>query len=82
MLPKNSSIYGIEITMRQCVTLVLRIHKRRISFLKFILEGYDGLGVLSTIDSQQGLIQIACPRELYEDLMELVAALPLQNFKA
>jgi hypothetical protein len=33
-----------------------RIDRRQIHFLKFILEGYDGVAVLRTIDPQKGLV--------------------------
>jgi len=35
-----------------------RIDRREISFLKFILEAYDGLAVLTTIDSKKGIVVI------------------------
>lgn len=33
-----------------------RIDRRQIHFLKFILEGYDGVAVLRTIDPSKGLV--------------------------
>lgn len=38
-----------------------RVDRKEIGFLKFILEAYDGIAVLRTMDSQLGivLIQIA-----------------------
>ena len=33
-----------------------RIDRRQIHFLKFVLEGYDGVAVLRTIDPKQGLV--------------------------
>jgi hypothetical protein len=33
-----------------------RIDRRQIHFLKFILEGYDGVAVLRTIDPERGLV--------------------------
>ena len=35
-----------------------RIDRREISFLKFILEAYDGLALLTTIDSKKGIVVI------------------------
>ena len=32
-----------------------------IYFFKFILEGYDGLGVINTIDRESGLIRVVVP---------------------
>lgn len=33
-----------------------RVDRRQIHFLKFILEGYDGIAVLRTMDPQEGLV--------------------------
>jgi len=33
-----------------------RVDRRQIHFLKFILEGYDGLAVVRTIDPPEGLV--------------------------
>ena len=39
-------------------TLFTRITTRKIAFLKFILEGYGGLAVLTTINRDLGLISL------------------------
>lgn len=46
------------------VTLETRIAAERIHFLKFILEGYDGLAVLSTLDEKAGLVKLTFPAEV------------------
>jgi hypothetical protein len=33
-----------------------RIDRRQIHFLRFILEGYDGVALLRTLDSRKGLV--------------------------
>ncbi len=35
-----------------------RVDRREIHFLKFILEGYDGVAVVRTIDSPKGLVAL------------------------
>ena len=64
----------------ECSQLILRIAPNRIHFLKFILEGYDGLAVLSTVDSAKGIVLLRYPQEveldvvcLLEDLMCLIS---------
>ncbi len=44
--------------MRQLETVkkYYRIDRREICFLKFILEGYEGLALLSTYDSEKGIV--------------------------
>jgi hypothetical protein len=35
-----------------------RVDRREIAFLKFILEAYDGLAVVSTLDAEAGIIAL------------------------
>ena len=55
--------------------LYTRISPAGIAFLKFILEGYDGLAVLSTEDNKSGIVSIryfpACRNELVNLLLSL-----------
>ena len=55
-----------------CSLLRLEIAPERIHFLKFILEGYDGLALLTTHDAGQGLVEIRYPPEVENDLQELL----------
>ena len=41
-----------------CSRIYFRIDRRQIHYLKFILEGYDGMAVMRTLDSQAGLVVI------------------------
>jgi hypothetical protein len=42
-------------TTRRCY----RVDRRQISFFKFILEAYDNVAVLSTLDSRSAVVQIS-----------------------
>lgn len=52
-----------------------RIKRERIGFVKFILEAYDNLAVMSTLDSRQAVVQISiapgCERVVEEILQSL-----------
>jgi len=50
--------------------------------LKFILEGYDGLALLSTVDARQGRVEIHYPPEIESDLKELLHSLEPQLIKS
>jgi len=41
---------------RACTKKYFRIDRREIHFLRFILEGYDGLAVVRTVDPREGLV--------------------------
>ena len=40
------------------ITRSYRVDRRRISYIKFILEAYDNLAVVSTVDPRQAIIRI------------------------
>jgi len=61
--------------MAVCSEITLCINPERIYFVKFILEGYDGLAIMSTIDREQGIIKIYCPNEVRTDLERLLKEL-------
>ena len=45
--------------MAETIKKYYRVDRREISFLKFILEAYDGLAVLTTVDAEKGTVVIA-----------------------
>jgi hypothetical protein len=51
-----------------------RIAPARFHYLKFVLEGYDNLAVLSMISSQSGVVRLKCSLESLTELLELLAA--------
>ena len=53
----------------------------RIHFLKFILEGYDGLAILSTKDPAQGIVEVKYPPENKKDLTDLLKSIAPQLLK-
>lgn len=50
-----------------------RIAPERFHYLKFILEGYDNLAVLSSVSSRQGVIRVKCSPESLPELLQLLA---------
>ncbi|MBA3005951.1 MAG: DUF4911 domain-containing protein [Proteobacteria bacterium] len=55
--------------------LYLAIAPSRFNFLKSILEGYDGLAVLSSIDGKKGAVRLRYPPESEPLLFEILSAL-------
>lgn len=53
-----------------------RVERAQISFVKFILEAYDNMAVLSTFDSQKALVQLTIApgcEPLVADIMNRLA---------
>lgn len=55
----------------------LEISPKRICFLKFILEAYDGLALLSTLDAKTGLVQISYYHSQHDVICSIVESLEL-----
>lgn len=55
--------------------LYLAISPNRFHFLKFVLEGYDGLAILSSVDGKAGTVRLRYPVESEPLLFELLSAL-------
>ena len=59
----------------ECSVLYLRINQQKIFYLKYILEGYDGLAVLSTEDNNTGLVSLRFPESSRNDLFGLLKSI-------
>lgn len=55
--------------------LYIRIDPKRIALLKFILEGYDGLALVTTLDQRDGLVRLLVPVARHDELWRLLAEL-------
>ena len=55
--------------------LYLAIAPSRFHFLKSILEGYDGLAILSSVDGKKGTVLLRYPPESESLLFGLLSAL-------
>jgi len=62
------------------------VDRRKIAFIKFILEAYDGIAALSTIDPQKGIILVyiapGCERQFEDILQDLSKQIMIQPQKA
>lgn len=67
--------------MARCSLMQLNISPDRIHYLKFILEGYDSLAILSTVDARQGLVEIRYPPEVEKDLADLLTEISPEIIK-
>lgn len=54
--------------------MTLRLNREHISYVRFILEGYDGLGIVTTTDPVSAQVIITYPLSRSALLTELVGA--------
>jgi Domain of unknown function (DUF4911) len=71
--------FGLE-TIRK----IIRVDRREIGFLKFILEAYDGIAVMTTIDARQGIVLLriapGCEKEVEAVLRDLGRDILIDDF--
>ena len=65
----------MAIALKRSDLLFYRVDSYEIHYLKFILEAYEGLATLTTLDSATGLIQLAVPPGGKDSLESLLEAL-------
>jgi hypothetical protein len=52
-----------------------RVNRRDMVFLKFVLEAYEGMNVMSTVDNTAGIIRVAVMPGFENDMDALLAEL-------
>ena len=77
--------------MQTCQTLktikkYFRIERREICFLKFIIEAYDGIAILTTIDPAKGIIVIniapGCEEEVEMIIKDLKQTIMIEKLSS
>lgn len=53
----------------------LQLNPGEIAFFKFIVEGYDGLASLTTIDRKTGVVALCYPASLSNEVNDLLSGL-------
>lgn len=56
-------------------TRFLQLRPDEIAFFKFIVEGYDGLASLTTIDRKTGVVALCYPASLNNEVNDLLSGL-------
>jgi hypothetical protein len=61
--------------MRKSLTKTYQVDRRHIAFIRFILEAYEGIGVMTTVDPRAGIVALAVPPDFESDADQLMAEL-------
>ncbi|MCR4400403.1 MAG: DUF4911 domain-containing protein [Syntrophomonadaceae bacterium] len=56
--------------------IVLRLEPACIGLLAKLMEGYDGLGIVSTLDAAAGLVAVYVTLDTRREVEEILATLP------
>jgi hypothetical protein len=52
-----------------------QLASRDMVYMKFILEAYEGLSTMSTIDGKKGIVRVSFPLPFARDMADLMEAL-------
>lgn len=52
-----------------------KVERRDLVYLKFILEAYEGMSTLSTVEPREGIVRLSIPSGFEADLQGIIAAL-------
>lgn len=58
--------------------IFLRVEPRDIDVINKIMEGYDGLGIVSTLNRREGLIVIRVTPDTREDVRGIIESFPVK----
>ncbi len=61
--------------LQRLAEVYLRILPGKFHYLKFILEAYDNLAILSAYDCSAGIVVIRYPQDMAAELFRLLAAI-------
>lgn len=59
----------------ESIKKIYRIDPREIAYLRFILEGYDGLAVLTTLDPEAGIVSLYISPECEKEVDGIIRGL-------
>ena len=57
------------------ITKKLRLERKDIAYIKFILEGYEGIAIATTIDNIESIIQLTIVPDFESDVEMLLTEL-------
>ena len=59
----------------ETIRKIIRVDRRKICFLKFILEAYDGIAAMTTVDARLGIVLLriapGCEKEVETVISDL-----------
>jgi hypothetical protein len=61
--------------IQTCTRRYFKVDRSDIAYLRFIIESYDGLASLSTVDTASGIVSLSFPDCFVEEVDQLVQAL-------
>ncbi len=57
------------------ITILIQIPPREIAFLTFVLESYEGVATMRTVDPKKGIVELMFPPHQKEEIREILRSL-------
>ncbi|MBN1254535.1 MAG: DUF4911 domain-containing protein [Deltaproteobacteria bacterium] len=68
------------------ISILIKIPRREIAYLNFILESYEGVAVVRTVDPHEGIVEVMVPPSYQEEIKDILKDLgtefPIQELTA
>lgn len=58
--------------LKYMIKKLLKIKRSRIALIQFIVEGYEGMATITTIDPYAAIIQVSIMPDFYYEIMNLL----------
>lgn len=72
---QTDTSYAISRMMADFSSISIKVERKDISYVRFVFEGYDGLGIVTTKGPVKGLLFITYFNDSRYDIKELIKAL-------
>lgn len=57
--------------------ILIRVNPQAINYINRIMEGYEYLGVVTTVNREQGILMIRTTSDTYEEVKRILDNLPI-----
>jgi len=61
-----------------CEEILIKIDMKHINYINRIMEGYEYLGVVTTVKDMENILRIRVTPDTYQDVQEILRHLPLE----
>ena len=67
-----------ESAIQMCEEIFIKIDMKHINYINRIIEGYEYLGVVTTVKDMKDVLRIRVTPDTYSEVQEILANLPLK----
>jgi len=61
-----------------CEEILIKIDMKHINYINRIMEGYEYLGVVTTVKEMENVLRIRVTSDTYREVQDVLAHLPLE----